>query len=181
MNNSIIASRYAAAIYELAKEKKEQVIIGQQIQSVREVLTSDDSIMTVMNHPKVPKDKKKTVVAEIAKEVSPIVSNLLHILVDNGRLSIFPALAKAYMDIRNEEEGVMDAIAYTATPLSEEEIAQLNKVFAPKVGKKALLITSVVDPAILGGVKLQIGNVIYDGSLKGQLQRLERQLITNRI
>lgn len=181
MNNEIIAGRYATAIYEIAKEKNEQATFGEQIQMISEILSSDAIIMTVMEHPKVSKDKKKAIVAEIVKEVSPMVSNLLHMLVDNGRLSIFPALAKAYTDLRNEEEGVMDAIAYTAAPLSEEEIAQLNTVFAPKVGKKALSITSVVDPAVLGGVKLQIENVIYDGSLREQLQRLERQLITNRI
>lgn len=181
MNNEIIARRYATAIYELAKEKNEATAIGDQMKLIDEVLTSDASIMVVMSHPKIEKEKKKAIVAEIVKEVSPMVSNLLYLLVDKGRLSIFPAVAQAFADLRNEEEGVMDAVVYTATPLSEKEIAQLNTVFAPKVGKKALSITSVVDPAVLGGVKLQIGNVIYDGSLKEQLQRLERQLITNRI
>lgn len=178
MKNTIVAHRYAGAIYDLAKGKNEQAVVGEQLQFVLEVLTSDRKIMEIMNHPKISKEQKKTIVAEIVKETSTMVSNLLYVLVEKGRLNIVPALVKAYQKLRNEEEGVMEATAYTATPLSQEEIAELNRVFAPKVGKKSLVITSVVDSAVLGGVKLQIGNVIYDGTLKSQLQKLERQLIT---
>lgn len=181
MKHTIVAHRYADAIYDLAKKADMQVAVGEQLQLILEVLTSDKRMMEIINHPKTSKEQKKTIVAEIVKETSTMVSNLLYLLVEKGRLNIFPTLVKAYLKLKNEEEGVMEATVYTLAPLSEEEIAELSKVFAPKVGKKALIITSVVDPAILGGVKLQIGNVIYDGTLKSQLRKLERQLITNRM
>ncbi len=181
MNHTIVARRYARAIYDLAKEKNEQAVVDEQLRFVSEVLYSDNKIMKVMEHPKVLKEKKKAILSEIVKETPGMVSNLLYLLAEKGRLNIFSDLAKQYAKLKNEEEGIMEATAYTAVPLSEQEIAELNKVFAPQSGKKSLRITSVVDPAILGGVKLQIGNVIYDGTLQSQLQKLERRLIMNRM
>ena len=66
---------------------------------------------------------------------------------------------------------------YSVRPLTEDEQTALSSSFAKKVGKQSLRITNVTDENLLGGIKVQIGTRIYDGSLQGKLTRLERELI----
>jgi F-type H+-transporting ATPase subunit delta len=73
--------------------------------------------------------------------------------------------------------GVEDAKVYSIRPLSEEERASVSSVFAKKVGKQALRIENIIDPSLIGGMRIQIGNQIYDSSISSKLERLQRQLI----
>uniref|UniRef100_UPI003F7784DD ATP synthase delta subunit,ATP synthase subunit alpha,ATP synthase subunit alpha n=2 Tax=Bacillus sp. (strain PS3) TaxID=2334 RepID=UPI003F7784DD len=73
--------------------------------------------------------------------------------------------------------GIAKAVAYSARPLTDEELRALSDVFAQKVGKQTLEIENIIDPELIGGVRLRIGNRIYDGSVSGQLERIRRQLI----
>jgi F-type H+-transporting ATPase subunit delta len=66
---------------------------------------------------------------------------------------------------------------YSTRPLTEAEQQALSATFAAKVGKQSLRIENIVDTNLLGGIKLRIGNRIFDGSLRGKLERLERQLL----
>lgn len=75
------------------------------------------------------------------------------------------------------KKGIADAKVYTVRPLTEAEKEALSVSFAAKVGKKSLRIDNIVDTNLLGGIKLRIGNRIFDGSLRGKLERLERQLL----
>lgn len=85
-----------------------------------------------------------------------------------------------YKTLSNDALNVADAKVYSVRPLSAEEQATLSAVFAAKVGKASLNISNIVDSSLIGGVKIRIGNRIFDGSVSGKLERLGRQLTTNR-
>ena len=81
------------------------------------------------------------------------------------------------MALSNEAQGIAEAKVYSTRELTEEERTSISTVFAKNVGKQSLSIQNIVDPSIIGGLRVQIGNRIYDSSLSTKLDRLKRNLI----
>lgn len=98
-------------------------------------------------------------------------------LIDKKRLSEVTNIIEEFMTLSNEAQGVADAKVYTTRELTEVERANVSTVFAKNVGKQSLRIQNIVDPSIIGGIRVQIGNRIYDSTLSTKLDRLKRNLI----
>ena len=96
---------------------------------------------------------------------------------DRGREGLIVQVADHFIELADSEKGIAEAIVTSVRPLTEEETKAISTTFAKKLGKKDLRIENKVDSNLLGGIKLRIGNRIYDGSLQGKLERLERQLL----
>lgn len=99
------------------------------------------------------------------------------LLVDRHREDIVSDMADEFLILVNEYTGIVDAKVYSVRSLTEQEQDVISKVFAHKIGKKALRIENIVDSNLLGGIKIQIGNRIFDGTVSGKLERLERRLL----
>ncbi|MBA2874479.1 F0F1 ATP synthase subunit delta [Thermaerobacillus caldiproteolyticus] len=177
MNKEVVAKRYALALFQIAKEQQLLDQLEEEIRVVRQVFADNEAFLSVLNHPKISLEKKKALIQETFASVSTPLQNTLLLLLDRHRIDIVPQLANEFIALANEVRGVAEATVYSVRPLREEEKQALSDVFAKKVGKVALRIHNVVDPSLIGGVKLRIGNRIYDGSVSGKLERLQRQLI----
>jgi F-type H+-transporting ATPase subunit delta len=110
--------------------------------------------------------------------VNVYVVNTLLILIDRHRENDIVEVVNQFVELAYEEMGIAKADVYSVRPLSESERDAISAVFGAKVGKKSLRIENFVDSDLLGGIKLRIGNRIYDGSLRGKLDRLERKLLS---
>jgi F-type H+-transporting ATPase subunit delta len=177
MSNSAVAKRYALALFQLAKEKNLLDQIEKELRVVKDVVINTPELTALLKSPKLTKEKKKEILTEAFSSANPFVINTLKIMIDRGRSEHIGALADEFFALANEERGVAEAEVYSIRPLTEDETNALSSVFASKVGKKSLVIKNIVDSNLLGGVKLRIGNRIFDGSLRGKLERLERQLL----
>ena len=132
---------------------------------------------TLFTSPKLSIEKKKELIREIFSQANPIVINTLLVLIDKKRLIEVPAIISEFMELSADAQGVAEAKVYTTRPLSEVERAKISIAFANNIGKQSLRIENIVDPSILGGMRVQIGNRIYDSSLSMKLDRLKRNLI----
>ncbi|MDG2794817.1 F0F1 ATP synthase subunit delta, partial [Vibrio parahaemolyticus] len=121
-----------------------------------------------------------TFLANVFGSVSESILNTLYILIDNKRIDILSDIANEYVVLANEERNVADATVYSTRLLSEEEKLNIAEAFAKRTGKDAIRVKNVVDEDLLGGIKVRIGNRIYDGSLQGKLARIQRELMKNR-
>lgn len=180
MSNGTVAKRYATALFQIANEQNLLEQVEQELVAVRAVFTENKELLSVFNHPKVTKATKKTIVKESFTNVSTPVLNTLLILIDRHRQSIIPDLVDFFIEEANNVRGIADAKVYSVRELTNEEKTALSEAFAKKVGKTALRIENIIDSSVLGGVKLRIGNRIYDGSVSGKLARVERELLTKR-
>lgn len=177
MSNSTVAKRYALALFQLGKE---HLAIGQlerELVVVKEVVQNNQSLMAVLSSPKITKDKKKEILKTAFKGTHQLLINTLMMLVDRDREDYISSLTDEFLALSNDEKGVADAKVYSVRQLTDAEKEALSSTFAAKIGKKSLRIENIVDSNLLGGVKLRIGNTIFDGSLSGKLERLERQLL----
>ncbi|WJQ10533.1 F0F1 ATP synthase subunit delta [Geobacillus stearothermophilus] len=177
MNQEVIAKRYASALFQIALEQQQFDRIEEDVRAVRQALAENGEFLSLLSNPNLSLEKKKALVREVFAGVSAPVQNTLLLLLERHRFGLVPELADQFIALANDARGIAEAIAYSARPLTDEELQALSDVFAKKVGKATLHIENIVDPELIGGVKLRIGNRIYDGSVSGQLERIQRQLI----
>ncbi|MGM0875085.1 MAG: F0F1 ATP synthase subunit delta [Bacillota bacterium] len=181
MSKGIVAKRYAVALFELAKEQNTIGQIELELLDVKEVFTKNKELIDVLNHPKITNETKKSIIKGSFASVSQQVVNTLLLLVDRHRVDIVIDIVSYFVQKANEIRGTEDAIVYSVRPLTENELTSISTSFAKKIGKTSLRLQNVVDKTLIGGVKLRIGNRIYDGSVSGKLERIERQLVANRL
>ncbi|PLR76795.1 F0F1 ATP synthase subunit delta [Bacillus sp. V3-13] len=177
MSNSTVAKRYALALFQLAKEQQLLDQMEQELRVVKDVFSHNQDLNAVLKSPKLPVEKKKEIIKETFSTANTYVLNTLMLLIDRHREDHVADVANYFIGLANDERGIAEAKVYSVRPLTEEEREAISSSFAAKVGKKSLQIENIVDSNLLGGIKLRIGNRIFDGSLKGKLERLERQLL----
>ena len=178
MSNTIVAKRYANALFEIAKEKQTLGTTAEEARAVKGAILASPDLLAFLKHPKIGMAQKMQVLEEAFSTVSADTCNTLKLMVERQRTDEIAEMASELVELINEEQSVADAKAYTTRPLTDAEREAISSVFAPKVGKQSLRIENIVDSTLIGGLKLRIGNRIFDGSIQGKLNRLERQLLT---
>ena len=178
MSNTIVAKRYANALFEIAKEKQTLGTTAEEARAVKDAILANPDLLAFLKHPKIGAAQKKQVLEEVFSTVSADTRNTLKLMAERQRTDEIAQMASELVELINEEQSVADAQVYTTRPLSDAEREAISSVFAAKVGKQSLRIENIVDSTLIGGLKLRIGNRIFDGSIQGKLNRLERQLLT---
>jgi F-type H+-transporting ATPase subunit delta len=178
MSNTLVAKRYASALFQIANEQQILINILEDLRVVKEVFLSNKEFKAVLKSSKISLQKKKEILKEAFTSVNPYVQNTLLILIDRHREDEINEVVNQFIELTNDEMGIADAEVYSTRELNETEREAISAVFAAKIGKKSLRIENIVDSELLGGIKLRIGNRIYDGSLQGKLNRLERKLLS---
>ncbi|WP_277586774.1 F0F1 ATP synthase subunit delta [Psychrobacillus antarcticus] len=177
MSNLTLAKRYAISLFDLATEKNEVQAVENDLRELKIVWNGIKDVKTLFTSPKLSINKKKELIRQIFANANPIVINTLLVLIDKNRLADVSDIISEFMILSNEAQGVAEAKVYTTRPLTEEERTNISSVFAKNVGKQSLNIQNIVDPSIIGGIRIQIGNRIYDSTLITKLDRLKRNLI----
>jgi F-type H+-transporting ATPase subunit delta len=177
MSNPTIANRYARALFQVASEQKQLDTVESELRVVKEVFQNNAGLASVLASPKVSLDKKKELLTQAFGSASSYVLNTLMLLVDRHRIGSITEVADQFIELVNDTKGVAEATVYSVQPLTDAQKEALSLAFAPKVGKQALHIENITDSNLLGGVRLRVGNRIFDGSLRGKLDRLQRKLL----
>ncbi|MBK3495630.1 F0F1 ATP synthase subunit delta [Viridibacillus sp. YIM B01967] len=177
MSQSTAASRYAKALFQLAQEKQLLAQVNEDLREVKLVFEKNPEIFQLLDSPKLEDKEKKELVSKVFASIQPIIVNAIKVLIDKKRIHEVVSMIEEFIRQANDTQGVADAIVYTTHPLTAEETGRISTAFAAKVGKNALNITNEIDPTLIGGVRLQIGNQIFDSSLSHKLAGLKRTLI----
>jgi F-type H+-transporting ATPase subunit delta len=173
-----VAKRYAQALFEVAKANDSVEQTQEQLTFIARTIGQHEALKEILRHPKISIEQKKGLLQTVFADVwSRTVQNFIELLIDKGRESELSRISEVYQALGNQEKGIVRAYVTTAKPLTDEEKANLVKGFGEKLGK-TLEIESQVDPEIIGGLTVRIGNRLYDGSLKGKLSRFQQQLTT---
>ena len=175
MSGSRAAVRYAKAVLSFSLDQNKEVEVNNDMLLVVKTIDENTDLQLLLNSPILKSEIKKSALKEIfSTKISSISISLIDLLIDNKRLSIFEDVAKKYTVIFDELKGIEVAKVTTAFPLTEA----LNKQVLLKVkeitGKEAT-IENVINPDIIGGFILRIGDVQYDASVANKLKGLKRQ------
>lgn len=178
MSNSVVAKRYADALFQLGREKNSLDQLVADFLEVRQIFTNDQKLNVFLKHPKIDNEKKKQFLADVFKGADPVVINTLKLLVDRHRTSTIPSIVDHLVALVNDTKGIADATVYSIRELNTDEKEQLQTSFAKRLGKRSVQITNVVDPKILGGMKIRVGNTIYDGTVSNKLNRISLSIVS---
>ncbi|WP_347548405.1 F0F1 ATP synthase subunit delta [Pseudalkalibacillus hwajinpoensis] len=175
----VIAKRYAGALFDIARENDNVEQIKNELMVVKDVFHQTPDLMNVFEHPKFTTAEKKNIIqTSFGSSLSTHVMNTLLTLIERKRMAIVFDLVNQFERFAYEQQQTAAAKVYSVKPLTEEEQMKVSAVFAKRVGKTTLRIENVIDPTLIGGIKVRIGNRIFDGSISGKLKRMERELVS---
>lgn len=178
MSQSTVANRYAQAIFELAAKQNLLTEVGSDLQELKKVLATSDEFMALLTVPKISTDRKKELIAQILSGAQPILVNLVQFLIEKKRLNELEAVAEQYQALAAAAQGSADAKVYSTRELTAEERTEISTAFGKLVGKEQLNITNIIDASLIGGVRVQIGNYIFDSTVASKLEDLKRVLVS---
>ena len=174
---SVVGDRYAESLFDLAKEEKKVTQYLDDIKLVGEVLDSDTQIVQFFNHVLIENDKKIQLLDQSFKgNVDQYVLNFLKLLVQSRRIRYIDDIVKSYINLSNQYLGIEEGMIYTPYELTDQQIQDIEKAISQKENKKVTLKVSI-DPSLLGGIKVQIANRIYDGTIKNKVEMLKKELL----
>jgi F-type H+-transporting ATPase subunit delta len=174
---SQVADRYALALFQLAQQHNMLSEVESDLREVKKVFEHTPELHGLIVSPRLSAEKRTNLITELFKGGNPYVINTVLLMIERGRLDEISGLVDGFVQLSNKAKGIEDAKVYSTRPLTEEELASISSAFSAKIGKQSLRIENIVDPSLLGGLRLQIGNRIFDSSVATKLSRLQRQLI----
>jgi len=169
-----IAFKYAKGLFTVAKELNKTKEFGEELNQIKDLLTSMPEVLSALQNPIYPPDLKMEIIDEVLKsiKVDPEIERFLKLLVERRRIQYIKEIVVMYQELLDEELNIARGEVITAYPLSPEEKKELEEVLKEYL-KKEVILESKVDEEIIGGIKIKIGDLIFDGSLKTQLGKFK--------
>jgi F-type H+-transporting ATPase subunit delta len=172
-----LARRYARALLELARQDGSLDATGQELSAVAAAF-QEPRLRAVVLNPAIEAGSRRKIVGGVvgALGVSPWVGNLVRLLGDRDRLTLLPYVAQAYDALVDAEIGRTRVRVHSAAQLGNAEKAEMAELAKRLTGAKDVVITTGVDPELLGGVVLDAGGKVWDGSIRTQLERMSKEM-----
>lgn len=177
MSSGAVSERYARAIFQLGVEAGQVVALSEQIRSFADTYSSSSELRAVLDNPMVDAEKRQAMLVDFASRVglSGVGLNAIRLLASRNRLSSLPEIARRLASLADEKAGVVRAIVTSAGPLPESFYERLTTELETATSRK-VAIDRQLDPSLIAGIVTRIGDNTIDGSVKGQLAEIERQL-----
>jgi F-type H+-transporting ATPase subunit delta len=172
-----IARRYARALFSLAVESDRVESWSDSLQALQVVIDGSPDLRDVLSNPVYSKEQRRAIVRQLAAalRLDQEPTSLLLLLGDRNRLGYLPAVVSAFREQADRQLGRLRAQVTTAIAL-DAAAAQAMADKLSQVTRQKVMLDHAVDPALLGGVVAQVGNLVYDGSVRTQLEDLRRTL-----
>ncbi|MCS7265199.1 MAG: ATP synthase F1 subunit delta [Armatimonadetes bacterium] len=170
------ARRYSGALLQAAIKANEVERIEAEVKALAEMLNRSPQLVKFLAQPLVPfSEKSQRLKQRLKGRVSPVTLNFLLTVVKNKRIEAFEHIVKVFIDLVREYRGEVLAEVTSAVPLTDEERAMTVQRLQEITGKK-ILLSEKVDPNIVGGMRIIVGDKLLDLSLKGHLERIRERL-----
>jgi F-type H+-transporting ATPase subunit delta len=170
-----LARPYAEAVFRIADSSGKLGDWSVMLSDLANV-SVDPTIAAAIDDPNLSSPKVAGMFIQIlAGRMSAEAENFVRVLAENGRLELLPEIAAQYEVLKNDREGVVDAQVTSAFPMTDAQLAELTAQLETKTGKRVKAQISV-DPELIAGVRIVIGDKVIDGSARAQLTALEAAL-----
>ena len=168
-----IARPYAEALFKSAANGDARAL-ADQLDGLSQIARNPE-LRQFADNPKVEAAQVVDVMTGALQGTGPLVANLLRTMLDNGRLAALPEVAQQYRALVNERLGVSDAVVYSAFPIEPSQmdgvLASLERRFNRKLNA-----TVQVDPELIGGIRVVVGDEVLDASVKARLEQMRAVL-----
>jgi F-type H+-transporting ATPase subunit delta len=178
MASATAPRRYARALFSLANEENRVAAVRDELRRFGAALEASPELQSVLLQPLHPAAERRRVLEALAEKLgaSSLLRRFYAYLIDQRRLVGFAEIEAEFARLADEAAGRAKARVKTAQPLTAEQEARLARALAARAGR-AVQLEIEVDPTLVGGLVAQLGDTVYDGSLKTQLVQLRSALV----
>ena len=175
MMQGAVAKRYAQALFALAQERQEIKKVESELLALKETIEQNPDLKAILYHQLISGDEKKKLIEQLFVNLSLTTLHFIYLVFDRRRDKHLEDMISVYHDMCMEMEDRITAEVTTAVAMSPENKAALIAKFTALTGKKVDL-QEEVDPSIIGGIVVTIGDKVYNGSLASRLEALRMSL-----
>jgi len=177
MSVAAVARQYAHAMADVAVANNEVDKVERELSALAAIIRNRDELLELLASPVVSQDNKRRVLQSLIDQAGPsgTTVNLLNVLLRNYRLQYLPEIYDEFKRVMNERRGIVVASVTTASAISPDQQAALTRKLERVTGKRVEFDFDS-DPSLIGGVVTRIGSVVYDGSIKTQLEQIKRRM-----
>jgi F-type H+-transporting ATPase subunit delta len=177
MLSGAVARRYAQALFELAVEVKLLNEFEVQLKALAKAISDNPEIQKVLFHPQISPANKQELLHKIFEgQLSPQIKNFVNMIIDRRRQNFIVDIYTEYKQLADNAHNILEARIKSAVALGEQQQAQLQSNLSKLTGKSIRLVAEV-DPSLIGGVVVKIGDRVIDGSVAGRLAKLREALV----
>ena len=179
---SVFAARYARALADVVLDAKLNTAeVEQQLEDFAATFAGSKDLREILLNPSIPAQKRVAILDKINSRVGcgPQVRNFLAVLISHERLGALAEIHEQYRQEMNRRLSISNAEVVTARPLEDEERAELEGQVSVLAGHNKVNATFREDKSLIGGAIVRFGSTIYDGSIRGRLERLKEQLVSS--
>ncbi|MGD9881520.1 MAG: F0F1 ATP synthase subunit delta [Reyranella sp.] len=172
---SVVAGRYASALFELADSARSLDQVAQDLTTFRSLVGESPELARLLASPVVGRDVQGRALLAVldAASIKGLTRNFIGTVAANGRARELVAMATAFLAELARRRGETTAIVTSAVPLTPDQLQQLNAALRGVLGGGRVSIDAHVDPDILGGLVVKVGSRLFDSSIRSKLQRLQ--------
>ncbi|MCL6612673.1 MAG: F0F1 ATP synthase subunit delta [Peptococcaceae bacterium] len=176
MLRGAVGARYAEALYEIAEREKAVDAIEEDLRAVDAVIRENRDLQKILYHPRItPGDKKSLLSDLLSGKVSAVTMEFLKLLVERQREQFLSDIVTYYVNLANKARNITEATVTSAVELTPGEKEQLAGLLNRLTGKK-VETSYTLDPSLIGGVVVRIGDRVIDGSIRTRLATLREHL-----
>ena len=178
MSEAAVAKRYAKAVFELGSDDNQLEALTKQIVDMADIYRNHRDLRVVMENPLVLAGEREALLVALAERlgVTGLALNTLRLLQRRRRLMLLPEIARMLSQLADEKQGVVRATVTSAAPLGSQYLSNLKKELEALTHCR-VVIDHQQDPLLVAGLVTRIGDKTIDGSVRGRLAELERQLL----
>ena len=171
-----IAQVYARSLFQVAREQDKLDVVRDELGQVSEILEENHDMRLFFFSPYFSTEEKREGLRSTIQGADPVTMNLLDVLVENHRLPVVPRIRREYERLWRDANDLLPVTVTSAVELDDAVVTRIGEEIGRQTGRKVEL-TRTVDPSIVGGFIVRVGNSILDSSIKNRLENLRKQIV----
>jgi F-type H+-transporting ATPase subunit delta len=172
-----VARPYAEAVFALAREQNALPVWSEMVRTASAVV-DDEKVRAALDNPRLSASAKESLLLSIVGEkFNTDGRNFIRVLIEADRIGLLPEIRQLFEGLKDSAEGVARAQITSAFPIDERQLTGLKSALERRFGKK-IEATVSVDPELIGGARIAVGDTVIDASVQGELQAMANHLRT---
>lgn len=178
MRKTTLAKRYAEALIDIGREEQRYEQYGEELRKAAAAFGASPVLYKVLLNPMYRIETRKAIVEELSKELalSAVIVKFLSLLVERRHIRLLDEITRVYSQMEDRLAGRIRVTVEVAKGVEEEMIKAVKEKIEKESGNRVILTTRE-NPSLIGGLIIKIGNTIFDGSIKTQLERMKEKLL----
>jgi F-type H+-transporting ATPase subunit delta len=173
-----VPRRYARALFDIGLAKGSFELYGKELEALADIYQRSPELRHALENPIFQLAQRRKLLEAVLPRIgaSAETQRLALLLLDRQRISILPGIARAYREMVDQQLGRVRATVTTAKPLDPAALVSVQRALERRTGKK-VIVTTEVDPSLIGGLVARVGDLLLDGSLRSRLESLRSRVL----